>query len=213
MNCCSSIARSTGNMFSWAAPWYALRYRALGLDGHQRAMLGALRDLGVEGSTVLDIGCGVGALHRWLLRHGAARAVGIDLSQGMLEQAAKLSKQAGLSERVSYVQGDFVACAAGLACADVTVLDRVVCCYPNAEALVNTSLDKTRRLYALIYPRDRLLNRWGVGLLGRSLGLLGVEYRAFVHDPERIRGWITARGFRKSGERLSPLWMMQVYSR
>jgi SAM-dependent methyltransferase len=213
MNCCSSIARSTGTMFSWAAPWYALRYRVLGLDGHQRAMLDALRDLGLDGSTVLDIGCGVGALHRWLLKHGAARAVGVDLSQGMLDQAGKLSKRAGLTGRVSYVHGDFVNCAAGLACADVTVLDRVVCCYPDAEALVNTSLDKTRRAYALIYPRGHLLNRWAAGLMGWGLGLLGVEYRAFVHDPERIQRWITARGFGKSAQRLSPLWMMQVYSR
>jgi magnesium-protoporphyrin O-methyltransferase len=213
MHCCGSITRSTGRVFSRTAGWYSLRYRWLGLDRDQQRMLDAVVQAGIDGASVLDIGCGVGVLHHRLLGRGADRAIGIDLSEGMLEEARRLAERQGLSERVTYLQGDFVDLAQDLDPADVTLLDRVVCCYPDAEALVNASLDKTRRVYALTYPRNHAVNRAGVTVMDSVLGLLGIEYRAYVHDPDRIEAWIAARGFQKFLDHHSPLWLAQVYVR
>jgi hypothetical protein len=60
-----------------------------------------------------------------------------------------------VSERTDYRRGDFTAMAHTLPDADVVILDKVVCCYPHWELMVDRSLSKARRLYALTYPRDR----------------------------------------------------------
>ena len=96
---------------------------------------------------------------------------------------------------------------------DVTVLDKVVCCYPDAAALVAKSLAKTRRVYALTYPRDHLLNRVGVRVLGLLLWLVRSTFRSYVHDPRRIEGWIAAAGFKKRYENQTVIWLTQVYVR
>src|ERR1700694_3044311 len=75
------------SMFDRLAPRYdrVNRVISLGLDqGWRRATLATLGL--APGSLVLDLGCGTGDLCRALTR-GGHRAVGIDLSAGMLEAA------------------------------------------------------------------------------------------------------------------------------
>src|SRR4051812_31505249 len=43
----------------------------------------------VRGKTVLDLACGEGFYSRFIKRRGAARVVGVDLSQGMIELARR----------------------------------------------------------------------------------------------------------------------------
>ena len=42
--------------------------------------------------------------------------------------------------------------AARVPSADVVVLDKVICCYPDMPALVQASAAKARRLYAIVVP-------------------------------------------------------------
>ena len=93
------------------------------------------------------------------------------------------------------------------------MLDKVVCCYPDAEALVTKSLAKTRRVYALTYPRDHGFNRVGVRVLGFFLWLVRSTFRSYVHDPRRIEGWVAAAGFKKRYENQTAIWLTQVYVR
>jgi hypothetical protein len=37
----------------------------------------------------------------------------------------------------------------------VVTLDRVVCCYPDAETLLRAAAQRARKLVAFTYPRDR----------------------------------------------------------
>ncbi len=53
-------------------------------------MLGLVGDL--SGKRILDLGCGCGEHLKCYLERGAAFVVGIDLSQAMLQQAAKISQ-------------------------------------------------------------------------------------------------------------------------
>ena len=45
---------------------------------------------GIADARLLEIGCGVGYLHQQLLRDGAQRALGVDISEEMLGQAREL---------------------------------------------------------------------------------------------------------------------------
>ena len=69
------------------AGYSRLRRSVEGLDGapEWQALRALLPDL--RGLNVLDLGCGYGWFCRWARRHGAARVVGIDVSEKMLARA------------------------------------------------------------------------------------------------------------------------------
>jgi magnesium-protoporphyrin O-methyltransferase len=211
--CCQSQVCGTGRFFSRFARRYRKRYLKKGLEDTQRQLVKGVTQAGVIGATLLEIGCGVGFLHQTLLKSGAASALGIDLSERLLAEAALLAREQGLAEHVHYRQGDFVELAGEVAPADITLLDKVVCCYPDAAALVNASLAKTRRVYALTYPRDRLITRLGVRLMACLFWLVRSPVRNYVHDPVQIETWVRAAGFRKAYQNQTLLWLTQVYVR
>jgi len=55
------------------------------------------------GQRVLDVGCGTGALALRMARRGA-RVKAIDVSAGMLEQAARRVREAGLGDQIALVE-------------------------------------------------------------------------------------------------------------
>ena len=131
----------------------------------------------------------------------------------MLTEAASSAREAALAERTDYRQGDFVLIADDIAESDVTVLDKVVCCYPNPEALVGKSLAKTRRIYALTYPRNHVMNRLLSEVQAAFMRVIRCGFRPYVHDPESIESWIVAHGFKKRTQHQSLVWITQVYAR
>jgi len=70
----------------------------------------------VAGRSVLEVGCGSAPCSRWLATHGAA-PVGLDLSDGMLTEAAKCGSQSGIA--VPLVQADATALPFGARSFDV----------------------------------------------------------------------------------------------
>ena len=213
MQCCKPESTEASRFFSWFARRSGKHYRKRGLGKVQSELMAAIRESGIDGATLLDIGCGVGYLHQSLLKDGAASATGVDLSEKMITEARALAAEQSLADRVEYFEGDFVAMAERLPGADITILDKVVCCYPDAETLINRSLEKTGRVYALTYPRAHLINRIMTAVEAFCLTLIRCDFRPYVHDPDRIEGWIKAAGFRKQTQHHSWLWLTQVYVR
>lgn len=60
------------------------------------------------GEDVLEVGCGAGAVARWLAQHtaGANRIVGIDVNRYLLAEAAALTRRDGLEDVVEYREGN-----------------------------------------------------------------------------------------------------------
>ena len=60
------------------------------------------------GSTVLDLGCGTGLSHPYLVRAlgNEGRILGVDASSKMLEQARERAQREGFDDRVQLIQGD-----------------------------------------------------------------------------------------------------------
>jgi SAM-dependent methyltransferase len=157
----------------------ARRYRRRGLPGTARGLVslaGAVQD-----ATVLDVGGGIGMLGLELLERGAARATNVELSGGYEEAARSLLSEHRLADRVDRRVGDFVEQAGLVEPHDVVVLHRVVCCYPDADALVATAAAHARRRLLLTYPRERALTRVGVRAINLWLRLTGCGFRTFVH--------------------------------
>jgi spermidine synthase len=190
------------------------RYRKRGPSKPTRILLEALRREGIEGVTVLDIGGGVGVIQHELLGAGADRATGVEASAAYLRAAREEAERRGHGDRISYQAGDFVALADRVEPADVVTLDRVICCYPEMEALVSRSADRTRRLYGLVYPQDR----WWVGLGIRVTNLImrGLRraFRAYLHPTSAVDAVAREQGLvRRFARTVGPVWQVAVYVR
>ena len=190
------------------------RYRKRGPSKPTRMLLRALEREGVEHATVLDIGGGIGAIQQELLDRGAERATSVEASAAYLRAARDEAERRGHADRISYQAGDFVELADRVEPADVVTLDRVICCYPDMEALVGRSADRAQRLYGLVYPRDT----WWVAVGFRSVNLfLRVARRTFrvhLHPTSAVDAVARRHGLTpKLATRAGPLWQVAVYRR
>ncbi len=213
MTCCCPHSISGGRLFSFFARSYRRRFAKKGFEPSQCQLLAGLSQAGFQDASLLEIGSGVGYLHQTLLAQGARTAVGIDLSADMLKEAEDWAAERGLAGRTQYLQGDFIELLDEVVPAEITILDKVVCCYPFADLLLNSATKKTRRVIALTYPRQRWFIRGVVELMAVVLRLAGSDFRAYVHDPRDIERWITKAGFKKTFQQQTFIWLSQVYEK
>ena len=176
-------------------------------------LIDMIRPLEIQGSTLLDIGGGIGVIDQELLHAGVDRAVMVDAAPAFLDAARDEARDADQLERIDFVEGDFVRLAGGIDAADIVTLDRVVCCYPDAEALVGLSAARARRVYGLVLPRDRWILRAGIGLYNLTLRIRRKTYRAYVHPNAVIDRVVAASGLRPTSEGRTFVWRVVVYER
>jgi len=189
------------------------RYRKKGPDKTTRMLLDALRAEGVEGSSLLDIGAGIGVVHHELLAAGARTAVHVDAAPSHMQAAKAETARRGHAEQVTFLHGDFVALAGGIAPADVVALDRVICCYPDMEGLVSASAAKARRLYAAVFPRERWLLKVVLALGNVMRRLRGNPFRTYVHPVSAIDAEVRRHGLEPRSIHDTLVWRVAVYSR
>jgi magnesium-protoporphyrin O-methyltransferase len=190
-----------------------LQYRAKGPDPSTRRLVEALIAQGVEGATLLDIGGGIGAVQLELLRAGAASSVDVDASRPYLRTAEAEADERGWRGRTRYVHGDFTRVASEVEAADIVTLDRVICCYPDARALIGSSASKAQRLYGLVHPVDRWWMR-AFGVIG-NLGyrLFRNPYRMYIHPQELIDALVRGAGLEEISVHQAWFWRTAVYRR
>jgi hypothetical protein len=80
---------------------------------------------------VLEVGGGIGEIQIELLERGTAPTVNLELSSAYDPEAKRLLRQAGLEERAERRLHDIAVEPDAVEPADVVVLHRVVCCYPD----------------------------------------------------------------------------------
>lgn len=182
------------------------------LDSTQQLLFDALKAQGIEGHSVLEIGCGAGRLHQHLLEEGASSAVGIELIAEQVEKAKASAHNLGLDDRTAYHKGDFVKLADKIEPADITILDKVVHCYRDPESLIRQSTARTQSLYAVAFPANRPLLRFAMRLLSPILRLF-LPFRVRFTPPDTVRGWILGNGFQRIFRHDTEMWHVEIYAR
>jgi SAM-dependent methyltransferase len=181
----------------------------------RRELVGAVKDLGVEGRTILDVGCGPGDLTRELVRLGASRADGIDLAPKTLDEARRRVDEEGMSGVITFTVGN--GAKESLERHDVVVLEKVICCYPDWRELVDNTSEAASRSYGFVIPRSdwpiALIVRAFVALSALFLKIRKCGFRPFVHDFEKIDRHLHGRGLRRHHLSKGPIWVTAVYSR
>jgi len=211
MMCCTGYCAAAAQFDSKVAERDLCRYRRRGADGPTRLMLTELRRCPLEGRRLLDVGGGIGVISRELADARLASTTMVEASPACLEVARR--EVGAPSPSTQFVLGDFAVIAGTLPDADVVTLDRVVCCYPDAETLLGAAAARTRQVLAFTYPRDRWYVRSMFVLANLWLRLTGKKFRAFVHAPERMVAVLEASGLVRATQRETLVWALGVYRR
>ena len=190
--CCSTDYRRMFNRKFAARD--AQSFRAHGVRGSSKTLVELAGD--VRGASVLDIGGGVGAIGLELLAAGAGRATNVELSDSYEEEAAELARERGVTDRVDRRVADVVEDAGAIEPHDVVVMHRVVCCYPDVDALIGAAADLTRRRLVLTYPQQRRWIRAGIAIVNAFTRLRGCGFRAYLHPVARIDAAAQQHGLR-----------------
>jgi hypothetical protein len=164
------------------------RYRDKGLSATEHDLVELAGD--VRGASILEAGGGIGALQLELLEAGAARATNVELSGGYEDAAAELVT----GRDVRRVVGDFA--TEEVEAHDIVLMHRVVCCYPDVDALVGVAAERARRRLALTYPQERRWIRVGLGAVNLWLRLRRCGFRTYAHPVARIDAAAEAQGLR-----------------
>ena len=186
----------------------ARHYLRKGLRGSAHDLVAGVAETGVDGATLLEVGGGVGGIHTDLLALGAATATNVELSPSWEKPAAQVLVEKGLQERVDRRVADFVATADQLPAADIVILHRVLCCYPDWPAMLGGAMAKSRRVMAFTVPVDRWWTRAAIAFGNAVLRVRGRQFRAFVHPPGPMFRALEADGFRVRGDR--PRWVWRT---
>ncbi len=203
----------------WVDHWSKRSKRKRTVAGVTAPLLRGLEAAGIRDRTVLDVGCGIGDLAIEAVRQGAARAFGVELSAKAVDEARRLAVERGMADRTSFEVGD--GSEMRLPKADVVVLNRVFCCYRDADALLDNSLSAAGSVYAFTTPpstglggafvkvQSRFWNAW-YRLRDRKFQ----GFRVYIHDVDRIDARVRAAGFRPiRRERRRFVWHLAVYAR
>jgi 16S rRNA G966 N2-methylase RsmD len=184
----------------------ANRYRKRGLDRTSRRMVEFLEQRGIEGASVLELGGGVGEIQIELLKRGAARSLTLELSQAYDAEAFRLLREAGLEGRAERRQHDIAVDPEGVEPADVVVLHRVVCCYPDYERLLGAAAEHARRVLVFSYPPRNAVSCLVVAAQNLIFRLLGKEFRTFAHPPAAMLAALGERGLRDAFAHHGLVW-------
>jgi SAM-dependent methyltransferase len=177
-------------------------------------LLDSLRDATLARPSVLEIGCGTGAVSVALLEIGARELKGVDLSSGSIEIARRRAVAAGVGERATFEVGHGAVLRGELH--DWVVVDRVFCCDGHLDRMLSAAIDAARSRIAISVPESRgwrgLLNRpmWAAENLW---DLLRGGCRGYVHDLHHIERRLASAGFLPLVASHVGLWHVGVYQR
>ena len=191
----------------------AKRYRRKGLDSTSRRIVDFIKRQGVESRTVLEVGGGIGAIQIELLKAGAAHATSIELTPTYEEVAAGLVKEAGFTDRIDRKVMDFVDASTQLEAADVVIMNRVICCYPDMPRLAGAAAERTRELLVMSYPRETWWTKIGLKLGNSALRATRREFQVFLHPPREIIAVTEGHGLRTVLNQTGAFWTVAALSR
>lgn len=210
---CCDPSRYAGTFGERFARQLARRYRRKGLDRTGRRIVALLERGGVQGATVLEVGGGIGDIQIELLKRGATRATNLELSPAYETEAAQLLAEAGLTDRVSRRSTDLAATPELVEPADLVVLHRVVCCYPDYQRLLSAVAEHTQRQVVFSHPPRNPLSRLAVGFENLGFRLRGSQFRVFAHPPAAMRAVLAEHGLQPRAAGGGLIWRVSTATR
>jgi len=191
----------------------AQRYRRKGLDPTSRRIVEYLKQRGVEGRTLLEVGGGVGAIQIELLKAGVTRAVSVELTPTYEPAALELLREAGLENRVERKVMDFARSAGVFEVADIVIMNRVICCYPDMLELAGAAAEHTGEVLVMSFPKAAWWTRTILALGNLALRVTKRQFQVFVHPPDQILAEAERHGLQSALEMPGIFWQIAAVQR
>jgi hypothetical protein len=191
----------------------AQRYRRKGLDPTSRRMVDYLKQRGVDGRTLLEVGGGVGAIQIELLKAGVTRAVSVELTPTYEQAALELLREAGLENRVERRVLDFARSSAGFEVADIVIMNRVICCYPDMPVLAGAAAERTGEVLVMSFPKETWWTRMILAFGNLALRVTRRQFQVFIHPPDQILAEARRHGLHNAVDLPGLFWQIVAVQR
>lgn len=190
------------------------RYRQKGPQKTTRLLVEALKQEGIQGLSLLDVGGGIGAIQHELLERGAKEALNYEASTAYIEACREEADRRGHAGRIRHVSGDFAQMETQVSEADIVTLERVICCYPDMPQLVTQSCAKAKKLLGLVYPHEAWWVKLGMATIHNlKFKVKSSPFRVFLHPVAEIESIVERHGFERRYYHKSGSWLVAVYAR
>jgi hypothetical protein len=205
MNCCTPTGCRT--IFGTkTVERDARRYRRKGLTGSARWLLQALTEEGVNDRSVLEVGGGIGSLQIELLEAGASHATNVEIIDSYEATARALITEHGLEDSVERQIADYAQHPDQTPAADIVIMHRVICCYPDPDTLTSAACYHAHDRVAITIPREAGWVRLGFRGMNAWLRLRRVAFRGYIHPHAQILAIANTRGFHTTRHERGRLW-------
>jgi magnesium-protoporphyrin O-methyltransferase len=215
MSCCNHC-QDAGSLFSERKAQKDLnKYKKKGPETSTEYLLNMIRssDVEITQSSLLDVGSGIGAIQYELFNDGLSQATNVEASTPYLETSKAETQRRELTDRTSFHFGDIVELAPELSNATMVTLDKVICCYPDPESLIEATADKATQLYGVVFPRVRFITKIGLKLGNLWSKLWNNDFRMYLFGRNYIDRIIRDQGFTMQGHNQTFLWHISLYTR
>lgn len=182
------------------------RYDRRGLTPAAQGIVDFATSQGITGATVLEIGGGVGHLHIELLRRGASHVTNLEMSRNYEAEATRLLEQTEMSTRVTRRFLDIAQAPNEVEPADIVVLHRVVCCYPDYALLLSAAASHAHKALVYSHPAANVVNRVQFGAENTYRLLTRNAFRAFIHPADGMVNAAKSNGLDVAYKRHSRDW-------
>ena len=189
------------------------RYKRKGPNKTTRTLLAEINKHAVNGWTLLDIGGGVGVIQHELLKKGLKSTTDVDASISYQEKAKQIANENDTIDQMCFIHGDFIDRAGTLEPHDIVTLERVVCCYPDIEKLIELSTEKSQHIYAIVYPAENMFSKALIKLSHLYFWIKKNPFRTFVHSEKLMHSLIEKQGFQLLSRKGIFFWKVAVYAR
>jgi hypothetical protein len=187
----------------------ARSYRKKGLSARASELLRLIEArMPIKNHSTLEGGAGSGSLTVELARRGAQTARALDAIPYITRFGPDLAQEFGVAERAHFATADFANLPTDTPPADIVILDRVVCCYPDWHALLTNAAARARRIVALTYPHENAISRISVGTVNALQRIIGRRFRAQLHSAPEMHAHLQQAGF--AGVALSRYWLWEI---
>jgi len=163
--------------------------------------------------SLLDIGGGVGAIQWEFLRKGGKATINVDASNGYQVVAKDYAYELGFAEKVNFVFGDFVEKSSEVMETDFVTMDKVLCCYPDYQSLLENAIKKCRKSIMISYPLGGFLAKFYAKVENLYFAFKKNPFRTYIHSPQKIEGFIANHGFEITKKSISFPWHVQLYKK
>jgi magnesium-protoporphyrin O-methyltransferase len=212
MGCCQ--CQGIENMFDKKAAKRALkRYLKKGPSKTTNMLLKAIHKTEVKGLDFLDIGGGIGAIQYDLIKAGASNGTSVEASPAYIDLVKEEIHKNNLAEIIDLKHGDFTTIASDVDSADIVTLDKVICCYDDMSELVRLSSKLSRKIYAVIYPRDAWWTKLALPFINFYPIIKGSPFRVFIHPTKKVEEIIFRNGLKRDYYDTTLFWQVAIFTK